>query len=131
MSEASNHKQFIFNEKIDKDLLISLYEDDYAYMEEIFSITLGQLKPDIEILKKSFENNDLAGVKKCTHKIKPSFGFVGLPQTQELCKQFEDACGSTESASELVSQYTQLYNRLEESIHIIETEHGKLKEFNL
>lgn len=111
--------------------MISLYEDDFVYMEEIFSITLTQLKPDIIVLKTAFETGDQAGLQKAVHKIKPSFGFVGLPQTQELCKQFEDTCAISSSTSQLVSHYTLLCSRLEESVRIIETEHRKLKEYNL
>lgn len=100
-------------------------------MEEIFSITLTQLKPDIATLRETFESNDLAGLQKAVHKIKPSFGYIGLPETQELCKQFEENCATSSSVSQLVTQYTFLCTRLEESMHIIETEHEKLKKYNL
>ncbi len=131
MNHQDQHKTFIFNEKIDKELLFSLYEDDFSYMEEIFSITLTQLKPDISTLRETFENNDLAGLQKAVHKIKPSFGYIGLPETQELCKQFEEICANSSSVSQLVTQYTLLCTRLEESIHIIESEFEKLKNYNL
>src|SRR5205814_2335568 len=109
---------FIFNEKIDKELLISLYEDDFLYMEEIFSITLTQLKPDIIHLNASFEAGDLSALRKAVHKIKPSFGFVGLPDTQELCKQFEDLCASVNSTEQLATPYSKLCDRLNESVII-------------
>ncbi len=131
MNHQDQHKTFIFNEKIDKELLFSLYEDDFSYMEEIFSITRTQLKPDISTLRETFENNDLAGLQKAVHKIKPSFGYIGLPETQELCKQFEEICANSSSVSQLVTQYTLLCTRLEESIHIIESEYEKLKNYNL
>jgi HPt (histidine-containing phosphotransfer) domain-containing protein len=131
VSNQAEHKTFIFNEKIDKELLISLYEDDFLYMEEIFSITLTQLKPDIIHLDSSFEAGDLSALQKAVHKIKPSFGFVGLPATQESCKQFEDACAAATSVGQVASAYSQLSNLLKESVIIIESEHGKFKEYNL
>ena len=131
MNNQDQHKTFIFNDKINKELLFSLYEDDFSYMEEIFSITLTQLKPDISTLRETFENNDLAGLRKAVHKIKPSFGYIGLPETQELCKQFEVICGTSSSVSQIVTQYSFLCTRLEESIHIIEAEYEKLKNYNL
>lgn len=131
MNLRSDHNAFIFNDKIDKELIFSLYEDDFVYIEEIFSITLAQLKPDITVLKEAFENNDLKGLQKAAHKIKPSFGYVGLVQTQELCKQFEAICVTAENTGQLISQYTLLCTRLEESIHIIETEYARIKEYNL
>ena len=130
MSNQAEHKSFIFNEKIDKELLISLYEDDFLYMEEIFSITLTQLKPDIIHLNSAFEAGDLSSLRKAVHKIKPSFGFVGMPVTQELCKQFEDACAAATSIDQVASTYPELCNRLNESVSIIESEHGKFKEYN-
>ena len=131
MSKPAQHNTFIFNEEIDKDLLISLYEDDFLYMEEIFSITLTQLKPDIIHLNSCFEAGDLSALRKAVHKIKPSFGFVGLPATQESCKQFEDACAAATSVGQVASAYSQLSNLLKESVIIIESEHGKFKEYNL
>lgn len=131
MNNQDQHKTFIFNEKINKELLFSLYEDDFSYMEEIFSITLTQLKPDISTLRETFENNDLAGLQKAVHKIKPSFGYIGLPEIQELCKEFEEICATSSSVSQIATPYTFLCTRLGESIHIIETEYEKLKNYNL
>ena len=130
MSNQPEHKTFIFNEKIDKELLISLYEDDFLYMEEIFSITLTQLTPDIIHLNASFEAGNLSALQKAVHKIKPSFGFVGMPVTQELCKQFEDSCAAATSTDQVASDYAELCNRLKESVAIIESEYGKFKAYN-
>ena len=100
-------------------------------MEEIFSITLTQLKPDIIILNSAFEAGDLSALQKAVHKIKPSFGFVGLPVTQELCKQFEDTCAAAGSVEQVASAFSALCDRLKESVSIIESEYGKFKEFNI
>ena len=130
MSNHAQHNTFIFNEEIDKDLLISLYEDDFLYMEEIFSITIAQLKPDIIQLNSAFESGNLPGVKQAVHKIKPSFGFVGLPTMQEQCKQLEDMCGVASSVDQIATAYLTLYARLHECVIIIESEYRKFKEFN-
>lgn len=130
MSNQTDAKRFIFNNKIDRQALSELYEDDFAYMEEIFSITLTQLKTDINQLKKAFQSGDLAELKKIAHKIKPSFGFVGLPRQQEQCKNFEDMCSSTIDTNELNNQYIQLEKMVEEHIGIIEDDYVRLKEFN-
>jgi HPt (histidine-containing phosphotransfer) domain-containing protein len=131
VSNHTDHKSFIFSEKIDKDLLASLYEDDFPYMEEIFSITLSQLKPDINQLKAAFDEANIEALKKAVHKLKPSFGFIGLPQVQEQCKEFEDACGRARSLETLAASYKQLVKELEESIIIIESEHKRLQDYNL
>ena len=130
MRNQTEHKPFIFNEKFDKELLFSLYEDDFPYMEEIFSITLTQLKPDILQLKAAFEAGITDDIRKSIHKIKPSYGFVGLPAVQELCKQFESECTVAAVANELSPSYQKLIGILDESTNIIESEYQKFKEYN-
>lgn len=124
------HKEFIFNNKIDKDLLNSLYEDDYNYIEEIFSITLTQLKPDLVYLENEFAAGDIAQLRKVVHKIKPSFGFVGIPATQELCKKFEELCANANSVEQVKAEYIILHQQLVETVIAIESDYEKLKDYN-
>lgn len=130
MNTQNGHNSFIFNDKIDKDLLFSLYEDDYSYMEEIFSITLTQLKPDILQLESLFAAGDLSQVQKTVHKIKPSFGFVGLPDMQQQCKRFEETCATAGSTEQIKAEYIKLQEQLAGSVRIIETDYEKLKDYN-
>jgi HPt (histidine-containing phosphotransfer) domain-containing protein len=130
LSNHSEYKEFIFNEKIDKDSLSALYEDDYAYIEEIFSITLTQLQPDIARLPVAFKANDLSELKKQVHKIKPSFGFVGMDATQALCKAFEDKCALATNTLSLSVEFEELFRDVTEAAMIIEDELKKLKEYN-
>lgn len=130
MSSHIEPKHFIFNNKFDRQALTDLYEDDYAYMEEIFSITLTQLKGDLILLKKAYAGDDLAELKKTAHKIKPSFGFVGLPHQQQLCKNFEELCSAVSNTREIGNQYHQLESMVEEFIGVIEDEYVRLKDFN-
>ena len=130
MSSHSKYKEFIFNEKIDKDSLSALYEDDYAYIEEIFSITLTQLHPDIARLPVAFKANDLSELKKQVHKIKPSFGFVGMDATQALCRAFEDKCALASNTLSLSGEFEMLLRDVTEAAMIIEDELKKLKEHN-
>ena len=130
MSEANFSKKFIFNEKIDADYLYSLYEDDYQYIEEIFQTTLTHFNEDLNSIKNAFQANNISDLKKAIHKIKPTFGFVGLPLVQNICKDFEDICQKATSSSELSSEYQQIVVTLAESKELIATEHNKLKEFN-
>lgn len=130
MSTPIKYKEFIFNEKIDKDSLSALYEDDYTYIEEIFSITLTQLGPDVAKLREAFQANDLGALRKLVHKIKPSFGFVGLDATQALCKAFEDSCAEANQIEPLRKQFEELYTEVTDATRIIEEELTKLKEHN-
>jgi HPt (histidine-containing phosphotransfer) domain-containing protein len=130
MSGANFSKKFIFNEKIDSEYLYSLYEDDYQYIEEIFQTTLAHFDEDYNSIRNAYESNNLLELKKAIHKIKPTFGFVGLPLVQHICKEFEDMCQRTNASSELKSEYQQIVTTLAASKELIATEYNKLKEFN-
>ena len=123
-------KKFIFNEKIDGDYLFSLYADDYQYVEEIFGTTLQHFDEDFETMKSAFAAGSLVDLKRASHKIKPTFGFVGLISTQEQVKEFEDLCQKVQHTDELKDDFRQILTTLADSKDIITSEYQKLKAFN-
>ncbi|WP_207512523.1 Hpt domain-containing protein [Longitalea luteola] len=130
MSGSNFSKKFIFNEKIDSDYLYSLYEDDYQYIEEIFSTTLTHFDNDLYAIQQAFTAGNLSDLRKAIHKMKPTFGFVGLPTVQQSCKEFEDFCQKATTSNELTSEYQQIVVTLAASKELIASEYNKLKEFN-
>src|SRR4051794_40372312 len=108
MNKTTVHKKFIFNQKIDHNWLFSLYEDDYAYITEVFSNSLDSLKEDLPSFTSAFETADIPALKRMTHKLKPVFGFAGLLQHQEMMKRFESACRNASDTSNLTLQYIEL-----------------------
>jgi HPt (histidine-containing phosphotransfer) domain-containing protein len=130
MSVPNFSKKFIFNEKFDSEYLYSLYEDDYQYIEEIYSTTLTHFDSDMHAIEHAFSTNNLTDLKKAVHKMKPTFGFVGLPAVQHICKEFEDFCQKANTTNELKVQYQQIVITLAESKELIASEYRKLKEFN-
>lgn len=130
MSTNKKSNLFVFNEKIDSSFLFSLYEDDYAYMEEIFSITVEQLALDVPLVKTAFEQGQLADLQKSVHKLKPSFGFVGLTDLQQECKLFEDLCRQSTSTQEVSDPFAILYPKLEEARTLVAEEQARLQQFN-
>ena len=119
-----------FNPKIDRDFIISMYEDDYLYISEVFATTLTQLIPDIEVVKKCFNEGNLEDLRRQVHKIKPAFGFAGLRETEELCQQFENECLSVSSTEALADKYSVLIGVVETGTKIIQQEIDKLKVYN-
>ena len=130
MSGSNFSKKFIFNEKIDSDYLYSLYEDDYQYIEEIFATTLAHFDADYKSIRIAYESNNLLELKRAIHKIKPTFGFVGLPLVQQICQEFEDICQKANASNELKTEYQQIVITLADSKDLIAREYNKLKEFN-
>lgn len=130
MNHLSKPKNFIFNEKLDSSFLYSLYADDFLYVEEIFGTTLQHFDQDFESMKIAYESENLTDLKRATHKIKPTFGFVGLPEVQQSCKEFEELCEKAVSVEEVKDDYKQIVVTLAESKELLESEYRKLKEFN-
>jgi HPt (histidine-containing phosphotransfer) domain-containing protein len=130
MSNQALSNQFIFNEQIDKDYIYSLYADDYAYIEEMFTTTSQYLDPDIESIQLAYSAGNTADLKRAVHKIKPAFGFAGMLSVQDTCKNFEDMCQEHTSTEELSKEYKNLISILKEGKNIIETERKRLKDFN-
>ena len=130
MNHLSKPKNFIFNEKLDSGYLYSLYADDFLYVEEIFGTTLQHFDQDFEALKVAYDSHNISDLKRATHKIKPTFGFVGLPQVQQACKEFEELCEKAASVEEVKDDYKQIVVTLAESKELLESEFRKLKEFN-
>ncbi|MEO5682445.1 MAG: Hpt domain-containing protein [Chitinophagaceae bacterium] len=130
MGSETLPKQFIFNEKMDTEALYSLYTDDFAYIEEIFATVLQHFDADFNSAQSAYENENKDDLRKAIHKIKPTFGYTGLLQTQAMCKKFEDACEGAASVTDLTEAYIQIKNSLLEARDIIENEYTRLKAFN-
>jgi HPt (histidine-containing phosphotransfer) domain-containing protein len=123
-------KKFVFNAKIDVEYLFSLYTDDYDYIEEIFSTVLQHFDQDFESVQLAYAGGNLADLKKAIHKIKPTFGFLGLLAIQAQCKQFEDLCQQAADTYEISSRYKEIFNTLADGKSLIEAEQNRLKVFN-
>jgi hypothetical protein len=129
MSQASVHKKFIFNSKIDGNWLFSLYEDDYAYIIEVFVNSLDTIKEEAASLSTAYEADDISTLRKATHKLKPVFGFSGLLDHQDQVSRFEHACMNKTSVANLTMQYIELTDVIHEGKAIIQEEYNRLKAF--
>jgi FOG: HPt domain len=130
MLQPNSSKKFIFNEQIDSAYLHSLYDDDFQYIEEIFGTTLSHFDPDFEALQQAYRQGDVLSLKKAVHKIKPTFGFVGLTRVQQLCREFEDICQKAAGTDDISQQYQQIVTTLAASRELIAAEYTKLKDYN-
>lgn len=130
MSPNNQANPFVFNEKFDTSFIHSLYEDDLAYIAEIFAITATQLEEDIPLAKEAFSGDDLTLLKQRVHKLKPSFGFVGLTALQEDCRIFEDRCREVSDKTPLTALFTELSAKLDEALILIKQELERITNYN-
>lgn len=129
MNPAKTHKKFIFNENIDEDHLFNLYENDYAYIAEVFNGSIESLKEETGHFTSAYETSDIKALKSATHKIKPLFGFTGLLHHQEMMARFEHLCENASGTSNITMQYMEVTEMIKEGKNILKEDCNRLTEF--
>src|SRR6478672_6266929 len=129
MSQVSSHS-FTFSDKIDADYIYSMYENDYPYIESMFKVVLDHFDEDLAAIHNNYGQKNVELLRKSVHKIRPSFGFAGLPVVQEKCREFENKCQAAKSMNELEIDFPEFVKCLEEAGTVIIEEYKKLKSFN-
>ncbi|TAH03395.1 MAG: hypothetical protein EAZ16_07665 [Sphingobacteriales bacterium] len=130
MNEELSNQEFNFSPIFDSAFLYEMYENDYQYVEEIFSTTNEGFQADFEAIKKAFDQQDLATLKKAVHKMKPAMGFVGLLALQEQCQNFEQECAAKQEFKEIIINYHTLLVGLTTANEKIAEEITRLHSFN-
>lgn len=128
-NQAPSHL-FTFGDKIDADYIFNMYEDDYLYIETMFKTVLDHFEDDRNTIVVHYQEGQPEALRKSIHKIKPAFGFVGMPAVLELCKNFENKCYLVQSTDELEQEYKELLAVLEDAYQVIASEHQKLVSYN-
>lgn len=122
------HKKFVFNEKIDSSFLFSLYADDYAQINEVFSDSLEELENALMAFAMAYNAGEVGGLKKAAHKIKPLFGFTGLLSVQDAVGNFENLCTDISQVEILSRQYDALLEQVNDSKRVLIREQKRLQE---
>jgi Hpt domain len=130
MKTSATLKKFIFNEKIDADFLYSLYEDDYAYIAEVFQTTLKHFEDDLGQITLAYDDQDLEGLRKAVHKFKPIFGFTGLMNYQNQIGLIEDSLSKPITREELTAVYSSLKSVIDDGKEIIEADNKRLIDYS-
>lgn len=76
---------------LDKEQLKLLYDDDLDYAKDIFQTFLEITPVELSALKKRVEKQDMAEVQRLSHKIKPTFGMVGIKEISDQLLELENA----------------------------------------
>ncbi|MFM2145853.1 MAG: hypothetical protein RL732_689 [Bacteroidota bacterium] len=124
------YNSFIFNDKIDHEFILGLYDGDYTYIEKIFEMTAGQLAQELTELERAYQGNDPVALGSTVHKLKPGFGYTGLPLLQEQCQTFEDLCRNATHSAELEHAYSVLWQELKSALALLQYEAKRLSGYN-
>jgi len=126
----SSMESFIFNQLIDPATITDLYENDYAYIEKIFQTALINLEGDLETVRFCHSSGDREGLRKAIHKLKPTFGFLGMTVLEQQCSDFEKNCGTGLPVKELSQELVVLLQQIDTGKKAVEEDHRKLIIFN-
>lgn len=130
MSLTENTSLFSFNKRLDSKHLYSLYGNDYIWIQEIFRIAYDNFPADLSAVRLAWDARDMDELKRSVHKIKPTFGFIGLPGLQQTCKDLEMLIAQDVSTSELHNQLQTLLTQCDECAEILGQELSRLIKYN-
>ncbi len=130
MELKKNSDPFSFHESIDSETLSSLYDNDLAWIEEIFSTVLENYDSDSTHIRLSLESGDLESLRKAVHKMKPSYGFIGMLKLQEKCLQLETKCKASSSVDDVRQETENLIKDIAAAKNIVQQDYQRLKTYN-
>lgn len=117
-----------FDQRLDNDFLLSIYEDDMEHALIIF----GQFLKTVPGLMKEIEESYQVGVvedfRKKIHKLKPVFSFVGLTALTKKAEMLETKCKEVSDMYSLGDLYIELKKQYSVGFPIIENEVKRLEE---
>ena len=114
-------------QSLDQHFLESLYGDDLEYAEEVFTEFLKNTKIEFDSIKNNYREDDLKKVRQQLHKIKPTFGFVGLTGLTERTEKVIAACDISASVKNIEPECSELFIEIEGSFRLIEAELERMK----
>lgn len=79
----------LYSDIIDQHQLFHLYEDDYEHMYNMFSLFLKNTPVALNRMEKAMQLDDIEGLEREVHKVKPTFAMVGLQRIGQLAEHLE------------------------------------------
>jgi HPt (histidine-containing phosphotransfer) domain-containing protein len=119
---------FNYNPRLDKNLLYDLYGDDMDYAREMFDTFLKKSLPEVALLKRQLTTENWTELGRLAHKLKPSFGMVGLKDLEDKMQGIEDMAKGYPSYGGLYDLLTDFEKVLPQAIDAVESDLKKLKE---
>lgn len=126
----SNKKdvEFQFNDLLDRNFLEMVYEGDLSYAGDIFEIFLTHSIIEMDELGSAIENQDWENTRRISHKLKPNFSMVGLPQLEEKMGQIEMSANLKNNVEIIPDIYNDLRSSLDFYIPLLKEDLQKIKQ---
>jgi PAS domain S-box-containing protein len=118
---------FSYNPRLDKKMLKELYADDLDYAREMFDTFIHKSLPEVALLKRQLSTENWTELGRLAHKLKPSFGMVGLGDMEEKMQCLEDMAKGYPNYIGLYTLLTDFEKELPAAVEAVESDLKKLK----
>lgn len=127
--QNSNSKEvsFNFNVLLDQDFLQMVYEGDLSYAGDIFEIFLTHSVKEMDELGQAIDLQDWDATRRISHKLKPNFSMVGLPQLEEKMGQIEMLANLQNNVEAIPGIFLDIQSSLTAYIPILEDDLEKIR----
>jgi PAS domain S-box-containing protein len=117
---------FSYNSRLDKKLLYELYGDDMDYAKAMFDTFLTKSLPEVALIKKQLTTENWTEMGRLAHKLKPSFGMVGLKDLEDKMQAIEDMAKGYPNYGGLYALLTDFEKVLPQGVEAVESDLKKL-----
>jgi hypothetical protein len=128
MSTTTN-TEFIFSTEMNQSFLQAMYEGDLLYASEVFESFLVDVKKEMEEIKKWQSENDVKKIRHTLHKIKPTFGFVGLTALTEKIEVIISIFDKSSDISETEPAFSKTLTEIQNAFLLVEDELKRMKAY--
>jgi PAS domain S-box-containing protein len=118
---------FKFNARLDKNLLFELYGDDLDYACDMFDTFLHKSLPEMVALRQQQETENWTELGRLAHKLKPSFGMVGLPDLEVKMQLIETRARAKSNRNDIKSLLADFDCVLSEAVKAVESDFEKMR----
>ncbi|KAI9549105.1 hypothetical protein GHT06_007397 [Daphnia sinensis] len=118
---------FQFNPRLDAQLLDELYANEWDYVREMFKIFIENSIPEYEQLQEAFIKEDYEEVRRLAHKLKPTFGMVGLPDIEKKMLELENAAKAKPEKIVLEEIFDRIEADIPHAVEAVENDFNRLR----
>lgn len=127
---SHNNLRYIFSGRFDTEYLQELYDNDLDTIMDIFESSITAITAEIGHGVHHYHNGDLDGLRRVFHKIKPLFGYVGLPSLQEYVQDVENKCGLVPGIEHITPDYERIIGIVSDTVNVLTQELARMKMYS-
>lgn len=118
---------FVFDGRLDRAFLESVYEGDIEHAAMVFDQFLRTIPGQLNEINDYYQSSDIENFRKNVHKIKPVLSYVGLTALTGKAAALESQCKQVGSIQDVSGLYSSFSMELNEMIPVIENELTKIR----